>query len=828
MAGVVVRKEGKNVAKGARVYLQRHSNGVVTCGIVFKARQPLDDRKRSKTCATSGFDFHGIRSRSIWQTVIMDKVQEPKRAAHILAQGRTLESACGFGVAHEEDQADPHDYFNLFISFLRTSENVARSFPEAAVLAERIAEMARYVGTVTASAPMSCLILPKYGCALVTIVSIGCQAGRTVRMHILGPDEWSFNITNSKFDSAPPPGVAVCFFVGELPADKLDDFMISFRKKLTEAKKKTGDDRSAAGERLGHQKTPTFVLSIAQNALSLCVKRNLPDGAADVVRLNVEHCSRGGMTDVGLHTGGARRSTAWPLAAAVIKFVFGQHVCGTDGENKVNFNLLIAEWEMWLVELSLDLHGNVGAASTVRMLTSAAQRAALLLDAGYDVASLVERAETVRAVLEADLAAQLKAEAKTFQLPVLCVDKDNMCLDGQAARLPVVVLPAPMDREAESSHDIAAYRQRATSNLESFPLASEPFGPPSQLLDWLSPIELRRTIVPAAGIEEWVFTVAKSRLSRPIWTAAEMSNWELAHLERIWEKYKSIARTLEESAVPGGRLVVETRSRKTLVAWAIACLADSLACAMHPQLEMYETALEFKDLWALSFSDGLALEAMQAVTLYLRKRKSMAGSKNPIFSLRANDATSAFAKSVAETSPDILEAWQNEQIHASRRRDAHWAEVLRKQDVAKNLRAQLEHEKTCQSEARRNWDAVPFTYRPAPKTSAENDERWYLEKELRAEYQRLTQQVDRTRADLRRAEEPPNPVIQPVSAAMDSGLVVLFFMYMPEALRIIANLMFEAQHQLLPRSIPGDSMLFDWIDHHSKRARRPTYVFAAN
>ena len=60
--------------------------------------------------------------------------------------------------------------------------------------------------------------------------------------------------------------------------------------------------------RTGHQRTPAMIEALLKDAK-----------AALNVTSSTCHVPRGGFADVGLHTGGKRRDTAWPLTHAVLQ-----------------------------------------------------------------------------------------------------------------------------------------------------------------------------------------------------------------------------------------------------------------------------------------------------------------------------------------------------------------------------------------------------------------------------------------------------------------------------------------------------------------------------
>lgn len=90
---------------------------------------------------------------------------------------------------------------------------------------------------------------------------------------------------------------------GEWDGD-FDQLLLLLRAELKECKKETKDKRSAGHNPRGRQLTPAFVEAVLRDVLA--------DPDTEAGKRNVTN-PRGGFTDVGLHTGGERRNTAWPL-----------------------------------------------------------------------------------------------------------------------------------------------------------------------------------------------------------------------------------------------------------------------------------------------------------------------------------------------------------------------------------------------------------------------------------------------------------------------------------------------------------------------------------
>jgi hypothetical protein len=733
-----------------------------------------------------------------------------------------------------EEQSDPRPYLSLFAAFLRA----AALRPACAAALEALAD------AKSSRAGALCSFCPEYGCALVCVASLGCAPEKTARLHLVGPDAWAFGIRGDAFYATADGFVQL--YAGSVRLADLRAVFTNFRARLTKAQSIKGDARSAADGKQGHQKTPAFILALLQDALQ---------GGSDAAGT---HLPRGGVTDVGLHTGGARRATAWPLAAAVIRVVMEQlervddEEGGGDGAQQGDagaqqqpcYRHAIALFELWLVERAL-ADGALPVGALAHMLDSAAMRGAALADEGQEeMDSFERRASAVRAALAERVAADAARVAAQYVLPPLRNSGDG-CIDGRPHRLPVLSLPPPLAAQTAAT-DVAACRLRADGNLNHVPLLDVD-APASELLEWLRHARLQPGVtsaprmaahVRAAGMEAWVFNAATTQLplfNAPTAVPAAQLRADVADMEAALLLYRAgieaavAAATSPDSAC--GRLLVELRSRETLVAWAVTCLVDRLVRRLHPQVSEFDMALQFADLRHLSLADGLAHDALLAVCAYLRRRTGDGAMLRPAFSLRPNDATVELAHLLGDASKDIQAAWSAEQANAARRSDAHWAAVQKKQAQAAGLRVKLATQREERSTAVTALHRAPcgsnhLRAQPAEKAA------FLAHMRLSEALVACDARIAETEQALRAAEQAPRPVVQPLPSDEASALAVLFFLYMPPPLRSLAELSFCAQSALLPRPASKEdrerqkvgALKLDWITHHTKfQACEPYY-----
>lgn len=452
-----------------------------------------------------------------------------------------------------DDQTDSCVYLSRFATFLRAEGVHAGAADELAALAAGHHESIR------------CYFYPRYGCVLLAITTLGCAAEATSRLRLLCPDVWSFCIRSGAVSAH--PGADTTVAVGNVPASELDDLMARSASLLAKAEQENkGDKRSAAVGRQGHQQTPALIHAVLLDAL-----------AGKTEGVNVPS---GGFTDVGLHTGNQPRSTSWQLAEAVVRFVLNKP---SDAANEPCVRMTLARWQLWLTEVVLASRAKVPPECVAHMLDSAAGRGAELADEGHDVGAFERRAAAARRALLAQMTTEACVLAAKYVMPPLA--QADGCIDGQECCLPVLK-PPPMLEAQRGRCDLAAARERAFTNLGWLPL------PPSDadataVLSWMQHARFKATGLPAgmmphllaAGFETWMFSHAVTVLP----SADALAGLSTKQLEALIIALQAAVDLYREGLhACGARLLVELRSRETLVAWAACCVADKVARRLHP------------------------------------------------------------------------------------------------------------------------------------------------------------------------------------------------------------------------------------------------------
>jgi hypothetical protein len=262
---------------------------------------------------------------------------------------------------------------------------------------------------------------------------------------------------------------------GTVRSDSWAQFEAVFERLLDKAQRLTGDQRTAAKragqeDTQGHQKTPAFIDAVIKDAIeAVFIGQQCPRVASQ---------PRGAFTDVGLHTGGQRRETSWPLAHAVIG-TFLQQSITEEWANSDRIKREMLELQLFLMRESwvggrlntisprvilgdVTVHCGRGDLA-MQMIASTALRGAELSDKGYHIGLLESQLAELRCELDHAISSHHVEAAKTFSLP------SKACLENCMASTQHPELPFPPVAEVNDSatnHD--EYRRMALQNLGTF------------------------------------------------------------------------------------------------------------------------------------------------------------------------------------------------------------------------------------------------------------------------------------------------------------------------------------------------------------------------
>ena len=107
-------------------------------------------------------------------------------------------------------------------------------------------------------------------------------------------------------------------FCGTLPAQDFATGSFQGRLQSEMARRLEKKKKDPAGGGKGFQRTPAFVHAVALDVLDGTASEGAAEEAEQQLDSRSTRLPQGGFTDVGQHTGGQHRGTAWPLVRQTI------------------------------------------------------------------------------------------------------------------------------------------------------------------------------------------------------------------------------------------------------------------------------------------------------------------------------------------------------------------------------------------------------------------------------------------------------------------------------------------------------------------------------
>jgi hypothetical protein len=434
---------------------------------------------------------------------------------------------------------------------------------------------------------------------------------------------------------------------------------------LKKAQERKGEARSAAHNEQGHQKTPAMIMAVVTDSVKSML---LTDEELEEMALTNP---RGGFTDVGVHTGGCARDTAWFILEAVVEILLGDHRL---------FRVSMAQIRIWLTECHFaSVLGDASAPHVnqiMKMLAGAVDKAAPLADENHDMAALEARCAGVRYQLEEAVMARAKEISASQKLhPTRPL---NLCLSDFETCNPVLTVPRAGAVEA-NAESLETRKEIAETNLGWLPTSLKPASTWHEASEWCSSVEKRfegnglellaRQLL-CRNVESFFYICI---VERPLETTIA----DIDRMESVLKIYRSSVYHLKQSyhrmEAP---FKVGVQSRELLVVWAAFCMVHCSAKNEYRLLDHYGVAVHWSDLQHLVLFDKLAVDAALRVARYLR---SSAAKGDPIFSHLQKDSTFRLAEEYARGNAQMQATWDSESKAASNRRQVRWQQVQAQQ-----------------------------------------------------------------------------------------------------------------------------------------------------
>jgi hypothetical protein len=587
-----------------------------------------------------------------------------------------------------------------------------------------------------------------------------------------GQDEYQFSAIAQTY---------VELYVGEIVDSEKKDVLDRFKELFDKATSRFGDERSAAAGRQGHQKTPVFIHALLLQALNSSCHKTC--NGADVL-------PRGGFTDVGQHTGGEARDTAFALVRSLCiwtmshsfnqnpKVLYSELSCDA---MMLHFDSFILKAAIQVVEeIVVNESSNLPLESIShlwKVMKVICATAARLSDEGHDLSAHFSKMKLYKLAI-------LKVQSQWHQT---CAMKYTIELPHVPYRVPAVLVPPISTFPNFSQATLANIKLLINENIDSIPTFSlDEYWTVSSAHKWAG--QVQSTSVSSSSS----LSVYLRLIEKVFWNLSEkylVESLELQDLKKVADLldfYRQSATSffsLNSKATYASSFRVRMRSIELLATWLIYCIAFNATRATYPDiLADYGVALHFQDLRHLVLQDEEHILVLKKVVTFLRNNHC--GEDKEIFSMRRlqnwNSATFQMGHLYAKLY--LSETLLQEKEDAKLRVTKHWQEVDRKQRLVRRLRNEL------------TGLAINYEEAEAKRMSMSSPTQ-----SVRDARRAAKSAVKKKEREIVNAERAPLPVIQPLPRSDHNALKVLFFLYMSEEFKILSQLSLVAQQLLVPR-----------------------------
>ncbi|RLN94792.1 hypothetical protein BBJ28_00013892, partial [Nothophytophthora sp. Chile5] len=667
--------------------------------------------------------------------------------------------------------------------------------------------------------------LPMYGCVLQR----NMPSAAVVKLEVLFVDGWErtlhFLPSGECIHSAVPKKTHRVAHCADLDPTLQSNFVAAFNRELSKAQSRTGSQRSAAANELGHQKTPQFVAAVVRRAVG-----SVLGGACDQTLLTPQ----GGTTDVGQHTGGRPRDTCWPLVQAAI----AQNLCCGRGL----FRKTMTMFELSLLETTVhEASGLIQRDDSVSdgcalvddqfyMLEVIVCHIIELLDDGYEVEALYDQCAVLRSKIDGFVDVLNGKAAKPYVLPENSAMEKLQQLNGSFK----LDSPGTVDGR-KMGEGYESIRDRAWANLEGCQFLDGASCSIAELLEWEKLVDntapaAYKTILILRTVETFMFS-SSLRLNADRGDAESICPEDLRSLVTV---YQRTARQWRQLPRLTSILGVEQRSRELLALWIAFCLVHQTCIESVPLCAKYGIAVRWQDLKVAVASDKAAIQALQRVARYIRRWEEAVGGP-PLFHLSNQHPTLDFARTFSGNDA-AMAAFYNQEVSAwNGYLQTMWNTIAQKKREAADLRAEIDRLNQGLQETERS-----LATEVARLTLEENARRaiggyrWNnignaVTRRYRACIRSTNRSISQTEAALQRTIAMPNYLVKPLPPQKAEALQVIFFLTMPRDLEILGDLCLAAQRALASsgptaemRAMPNVSPT-TWLQYYSQYAQSTTF-----
>ena len=656
----------------------------------------------------------------------------------------------------------------------------------------------------------------------------------TTAVHVIGLDRHSFH-SHPCEKKRTHEWSAICndfavLPVGDLAEGQIPNFKAKFHKLLLQIQQRTGTDRSAAGNKQGHQRTPSIIHALLLQALRCKCKYScncpviLPEG---------------GFTDVGLHTGGRERDTCFPLVRSVFEWSLKQNRSNAStsyATKHLYFAVVMAHFHIFILDVQdltytrgmlnkniLQRDGKANARFSI--IKIAACNASDLSDDGHNMnfhfKKLSSHIEQIKKTID---------YWEIFHLKKFTIMEDSCSLinlvEKRCPRISIKELSIMPVRQKVSIFDYQRLRNENSSGLRIPSLNLNSLLPSVNYAEAIYKNPTNRLLF-LRSIEEFMWKLCDTNLPTTNIAFGQLLNYrtaskctlnstKLMNLMEIVSNYRFV---LNDGVVMKEVSYLETQlmSIEVLVVWVAYCVTFSHLKDHFPNLmKKFGVAIDYKHLDNLVLQDKRHIDVMLIIVSFLKQN-----DKRPLFSLKYNDSwdsgTHLFGEKYARK--NLKNIYDKEVQDSNKRNENHWNEIIEKRKLVTQLNNSLiSHTKTRKQEQVEYYDAKDIEASYKAKFLADysdsSDSNWKRENTYNRDFVALNyknqianclkkitatkNRINQIKRDIVSVQKAPPPVYQPLPLDKSKSMKVLFFLYMPDRFKMLATLSFTAEQMFLP------------------------------
>lgn len=633
----------------------------------------------------------------------------------------------------------------------------------------------------------------EYGCASFACVT----AAAKICLSLICLDGWTFKIhagPEKRFHSSQPRcGQPIILFVGNIPEENYNMFNSKFKELLGKAQQRKGSERSAGDGSQGHQKTPAMIQAIMIDAINT---------TSSSKKRKVDPClPRGAFTDAGVHTGGLRRNTSWPLFVSVLDFLLGMK--GLSGL----CHRVVAQLYLCLAESAASLSRrqirHCASASALEPLSTfndmvntimqtmeeAIDTSKLFIDAEeWKSEMIIFEARCIRVRHELEAFVSLRSEIVANECILKTVAADNI-----KSRPICLSIPPKVDENTEvlTRSDIMQFVHQ---NIGLVPSPPEVDASIDQLKNWMDYARGYNNFSMPVFALMYCTNVERVLFRHMHEISTRGNSFEVSVVCEIADSYRDTISNILSSKELKSLSRAEIKSKELLVVWVCTCLCFQKTGLQEKKLLNYSLPLEPDALRHLVLFEREAVETSLAVFKFIYDLRE---KKEVLFSKTSQSGLMTLAHDIVLHDEALRKKYEEESNSALKRENARWEVICSKKKKLQMLDlkiSNLNEELSGASLEVSELDERIQAFQTGIELTAGSNALSNARKKLKG----IESEIKQTKNQIRQVESPPASILQPLPECTKKSYPVVFFLFIPENFRYLLRIIFTAQQLLIP------------------------------